>query len=190
MPQRSTDSPLSRRLFVAIITPVALLFIVGAMLTIQIVRMNETAHWVDHTDAVIARINDLQKQIIDQETGLRGYLLTGQRLFLEPYDRAHVLEAFDAIEQLVSDDPAAQSQLVETRARYVLWFRSTLDVVAPGASLDEPRRVESVALGKTRMDAVRTSVSCSGKSSAKPRWTISSSSIIRRNTAARSAGVA
>jgi CHASE3 domain sensor protein len=65
----SIDAPLARKLFVAIVTPLGLLLAFGIVLTLQIGRMTDTARAVDHTDEVIGRINELQKQIIDQETG-------------------------------------------------------------------------------------------------------------------------
>ncbi len=52
--------------------------------------MTDTVRWVDHTGEVISKIADLQRKIIDQEMALRGFLLTNDRAFLEPYDRARV----------------------------------------------------------------------------------------------------
>ena len=143
---------------VAIVTPFALLLAVGLLLTIQIVRMMETADWIDHTDEVIGRLSDLQRQIIDQETGVRGYLLTGERVFLEPYERAHPLDAFDALRVLVADNPAQQARLSETRERYLTWVAQSLDIVRPGAALDEHRSLENIRARKASMDAVRAAI--------------------------------
>src|ERR1044072_1467137 len=38
------------------------------------------------TQSQVRSSNDLLIAMLDQETGLRGYALTGDRIFLEPYD--------------------------------------------------------------------------------------------------------
>ena len=90
------DRPLARRLFLALALPVALLLVVGVVLGLQISRMRDTARWVDQTDAVLAKVFEVQKRMLDQETGLRGYLITGDRVFLQPYETANVRDALHA----------------------------------------------------------------------------------------------
>jgi CHASE3 domain sensor protein len=68
------DRPLARRLFLALALPVALLLVVGVVLGLQINRMHQTARWVDQADSVLAKAFEVQKRMLDQETGLRGYL--------------------------------------------------------------------------------------------------------------------
>jgi signal transduction histidine kinase/CheY-like chemotaxis protein/CHASE3 domain sensor protein len=108
---------------------------------------------------VIGTINDLQRQIIDQETGVRGFLLTSDRAFLEPFERAHPIEALDSLVVLMADNPAQQARLREVRARYAAWMELTLGVVQPGAALDPFRGEASLLERKARMDAVRVAVS-------------------------------
>ena len=70
--EQAESSELSRRLTIALVTPIILLVTMGTLLGFQVLRMSDDAHWVDHTDEVIATAVAVQKQIIDQETGLRG----------------------------------------------------------------------------------------------------------------------
>jgi CHASE3 domain sensor protein len=53
--------------------------------------------------------------MVDQETGVRGYLITGNEKFLEPYHRGSnaYAAAFQKIKDLTSDNPAQQSRLDE-----------------------------------------------------------------------------
>jgi CHASE3 domain sensor protein len=44
--------------------------------------------WVEHTDRVIGNANETVKLSIDMETGMRGFLLTGDERFLDPYEVA------------------------------------------------------------------------------------------------------
>ena len=56
---------LAQRLLIAVVAPVGLLLLVGLILAFQVVRLTDTAHWVDHTDEVISRISEIQTQIVD-----------------------------------------------------------------------------------------------------------------------------
>lgn len=44
--------------------------------------------WAEHTDRVINNANEAVKLTVDLETGMRGYLLSGDEKFLEPYETA------------------------------------------------------------------------------------------------------
>lgn len=48
----------------------------------------ESSRWVEHTHEVIADTRLLEKQMLDLETGQRGFLVTGDELFLEPFNSA------------------------------------------------------------------------------------------------------
>ena len=43
---------------------------------------------VNHTNVVRQRLNVFAADLVDAETGQRGFLLTGQEPFLEPYNQA------------------------------------------------------------------------------------------------------
>ncbi len=44
--------------------------------------------WVEHTDRVINNLNESSKLTVDLETGMRGFLITGDEHFLDPYEVA------------------------------------------------------------------------------------------------------
>ncbi|MPQ72260.1 CHASE3 domain-containing protein, partial [Pseudomonas sp. MWU12-2323] len=44
--------------------------------------------WVQHTDRVINNLNESARLTIDLETGMRGFLITGDEHFLDPYEVA------------------------------------------------------------------------------------------------------
>jgi CheY-like chemotaxis protein/signal transduction histidine kinase/CHASE3 domain sensor protein len=147
-------SLLARRLTLAMALPIALLLLLGAILGRQILRMSVDARWVDHSDQVIGTASETLKQIIDQETGLRGYLVTEQPSFLEPMERAHPLDGFARLHDLVSDNPRQQQKFEEVRRRYAYW----LDFVSPalqGRNLAAARSLDAMLEHKRRMDGVR-----------------------------------
>jgi signal transduction histidine kinase/CheY-like chemotaxis protein/CHASE3 domain sensor protein len=149
-------STVSRRLFMAVAIPVALLVVVGAILWAQIARMKEMALWVDHTDRVIARIYDVQKQIADQESALRGYLISEDRSFLEPYEQSQPARMLGELHDLVADNPAQVERVEDATQRYEAWFRLTTPIVAPGAKLAEFRSKAALDVRQRAMSRLRS----------------------------------
>ena len=61
---------------------------IGVINIIGLMNFNEVidSHkWVSHTHETIEEGSALEKAALDMETGLRGYLITGEDVFLEPY---------------------------------------------------------------------------------------------------------
>ena len=72
-----------------------------------------TLNWVEHSDRVIANTHSVSKLAVDQETGLRGFLITGNEAFLEPYrlGKPRMQAQLDALTVLVSDNPVQVERL-------------------------------------------------------------------------------
>ena len=66
-------------------------FVIGVLLVNagvafrQAARMHEDSFWVAHTHEVLASLTDLLSSVKDAETGVRGFLITGEPRYLEPY---------------------------------------------------------------------------------------------------------
>lgn len=54
----------------------------------QFEKVKEDNEWLVRSQTVIRYLSRLQRNILDMESGLRGYLLTGESIFLIPYDSA------------------------------------------------------------------------------------------------------
>jgi CHASE3 domain sensor protein len=96
-----------------------------------------TIGWVEHTDRVTRSASELQRRSIDMETGLRGFLITGEESFLEPYQSAlpRLKPDTDALRKLVSDNP----QQVE-RVDRIAGLQDSLERVRPRHDCRPPRR--------------------------------------------------
>jgi methyl-accepting chemotaxis protein len=112
------------------------------------------------TDAIVIRsaAAHLTTDLVNEETGIRGYLVTGNEVFLEPYNlgmkqlstdlqtiRAH--EALHPIMKHLVEDLA-----VPQIGRIQLFFQSEIDLVKSG-HMDEARA--KIGDGKAAMDAFR-----------------------------------
>ena len=100
--------------------------------------------------------------VVDQETGLRGYVLTDDLKFLEPYRKgrdaytARMKELMDAISM-----PEQHVRAVELARRIGVWQNDVAEkeVALMGQSrAADARRMEAEGAGKATMDAVREKV--------------------------------
>ena len=69
-----------------IISALLLALLIGGVYSF--IALSTANNWLRHTDEVRVGIAQLRSTVLDAETGLRGYLITGERDFLAPYDRA------------------------------------------------------------------------------------------------------
>ena len=78
----------------------------------------ETDHWVSHTHEVRRDIAAMLAAVVDLETGSRGYVITGDDGFLEPYRAAHgeVNRLYREVRRLTADNPDQQRRLDALRA--------------------------------------------------------------------------
>ncbi|MBE9157280.1 CHASE3 domain-containing protein [Nodosilinea sp. LEGE 06152] len=121
-----------RRLTRAIALPVVLLLLLSGISIWQITRLLSALEWVDHTGRVISQANSAQKLLLDMETGFRGYLLTGEPEFLEPYEQASTLiePSLEELKTLVADNPSQVQRIVELMTELQRWERQASPAIA------------------------------------------------------------
>ena len=78
---------------------------------------------VNHDLEVLQNAQLLQKYVVDAEAGQRGFIITGQEEFLDPYYSG--IKNFDSLieveKELVSDNPAAVATLEGIQASHMQW---------------------------------------------------------------------
>lgn len=84
---------------------------------LSISKLLTSSFWVDHTNVVIQKLEAVISTMKDAETGQRGFLLTGDVSFLEPYNGASEksLGILDSVEQLTIDNPPQTASCKELR---------------------------------------------------------------------------
>jgi PAS domain S-box-containing protein len=98
------DSRLYSRLLIRLLAlPIAALTLLALILGYGLQRLQESADLVDRADVVTLHANRLIKLMVDEETGLRGYLLVRNPTFLEPLHAAdkQIDAEFDTLFSLV-----------------------------------------------------------------------------------------
>jgi CHASE3 domain sensor protein len=153
-----TQDDFKRILVRAVVLPIILIGIFAGTLLWQVNNLLSTVQWVDHTDQVIAQAHEIQTLLVDRETGMRGYIITGNPIFLEPYNLAasQLPTTFSEFGRLVSDNPLEVKRLDELRVRYSEWDA----LVSSSISLKAKNGDAAAAQveGKNRMDAMRAQI--------------------------------
>ena len=74
--------------------------------------LTETASWVAHTHEVLEELDHILSGLQNSETGQRGYLLTGEERYLEPYNAAvnNLAKKIRKLRDLTKDNPAQQER--------------------------------------------------------------------------------
>jgi PAS domain S-box-containing protein len=123
-----------RRLLFRLITlPSIALGLLALTLAYGIQQMQRGARRVDRSDQVIAHANNLVKLMVDEETGLRGFLLTRDPAFLQPYREANqqLEPEFTALFNMVKRDPEQTARLQRLKTGFQAWRQDAAESIAP-----------------------------------------------------------
>lgn len=106
-----------------------------------------------------ASINKLLQQVLDAETGQRGYLLTGDERYLEPYTAAvaEIDQNLDGLRKLVTPYPDQLTDFV-TLSRHAARKMAEMDLsvrMRKEGNADAWKFVLTTDVGKEQMDAIR-----------------------------------
>jgi methyl-accepting chemotaxis protein len=163
--------------------PLLILLIVGGIAYRSTNTLIETSRQVAHTLIVLEEVEGVLSAMKDAETGERGYIITGEDAFLEPYHGglARVQDRIKRIGELAADNPNQQRRLdalkpliasklnevkVRIDTRRKSGFKAAADIVLGGEgkkTMDDVRSVitemknEENALLKQRTDAAEAS---------------------------------
>ncbi|BDT90796.1 histidine kinase [Nocardia sputorum] len=128
MTTKTGRPPVSARLtaqawFQLVLAAMVLVVIIGTVAGAQVIAQTNrvTDRLLDKTLPAAAEAYRLQNALVDQETGLRGYGITGDRQFLQPYQDGARDEAQSVarLRELLADRPSLLHELdaIESSAR-------------------------------------------------------------------------
>jgi diguanylate cyclase (GGDEF)-like protein/PAS domain S-box-containing protein len=136
---------------------------VGGVVSLWVsTELERTASRVAHTYEVIDKLETLLSGLQDAETGQRGYLLTGQENYLEPYNSGiqSTKKDFQSLRKLTVDNLHQQKRLDTLETLSASKFR----VIAKTIRLQKSQgfapalRVVQINEGKRLMDAIRQTI--------------------------------
>ncbi|MFF3698991.1 CHASE3 domain-containing protein [Streptomyces sp. NPDC002221] len=103
----------------------------------------------------------LESALLNQETGIRGYGLTGTPAFLEPYQQGLTEQATytATLERLLDDDGAELGDLRRVQSAVEKWqARIARPIAASRAGAASPLATERADEGRTEFDALRSAM--------------------------------
>jgi len=150
-----------------VLTFAAILVVAGVLFSVAVVntsKLMETVKWNVHTYKVLQESEALLLSMVNIETGMRGFVASGDEKFLEPFKQGQkdFTTHFDKVKALTSDNPAQQVRLDKLMSQHQQFMGvanalATLrrDVSAGKAPLDSLLREFAAGKDKAAMDAFR-----------------------------------
>ena len=136
--------------------PIVACLLLAGVLVWQINGSNRTVHSIGESDQTIAYATRIEKLVVDEETGLRGYQITSDTRFLEPYNQAEepLTETVAQLSAVI--DPAHLPLLNQFKAEHDSWRLQFAQPVIRSVSEKRPvRDVDLNLTGRRRMDSMR-----------------------------------
>lgn len=154
------------------IIALSLMVIIAIVVFISVNSLLRNSEWVEHTYKVVDSGNKLLMYMIDQETGMRGYAVTGDEEYLEPYNqgRANFVAGISELKATVKDNPVQVRRLNEIEQEANLWKNEVADkYIELRASIKEGEEYRNqlfnlinTGQGKRSMDNMRHLVDNAG----------------------------
>ncbi|WP_439559720.1 response regulator [Dyadobacter sp.] len=125
-------------------------------------KLINNSELVNHTNEVLLEAEAIISHMKDAETGQRGFLVTLEPAFLEPYNGAYekTTRSYNRLSELTLDNPAQQKYLREIKALYEAKFGQMQNIIdmtrkTPGFATDTEARLREMLRGKKVMDDLR-----------------------------------
>ncbi|WP_342085981.1 response regulator [Dyadobacter sp. OTU695] len=125
-------------------------------------KLINNSELVNHTNAVLIEAEAVISHMKDAETGQRGFLITGETQFLEPYEGAYekTTESYNNLVELTADNPIQQKTLREVKALYEAKFgqmQNIIDMARKSSNFlyNTDDRLREMVRGKKIMDDLR-----------------------------------
>jgi methyl-accepting chemotaxis protein len=148
--------------------PLACLVVVGAFCFGATMRLVQTSHWVSRSHQILEGLESLLSLLKDAETGQRGYVLTGNESYLEPYQAAipGIERALDLLKKLSAGN-SEQGKRIETLrspiASKMAELQQTIDLRRE-KGIEAAAEVVKTDRGKQYMDEIRKIIMAASES--------------------------
>jgi len=133
-----------------------ILVVISAVSYTFITNLLESNKLVDHSNVVIQKLEKAMSVIKDAETSQRGFMLTDQRDFLQPYRGAYQNASFllSQVQQLTANN-LYQQHYVLLAKRLLNNEANVLDEMIQKEETRDTVYVDDLRLGKSMMDSLR-----------------------------------
>ncbi|ANF86375.1 chemotaxis protein CheY [Pseudomonas antarctica] len=157
-PASSVDEKSFRKLLSRnVALPLGVGVLSAAFFVVLITYLLSVIQWVEHTDRVINNLNESSKLTVDLETGLRGFLITGDEHFLDPYEVAkpRIIGDLRNLQELVADNPQQVDRLKRLESMQAEWNKYAQSMIDLQRQSGDYRGAVKSGRGKSLTDAIR-----------------------------------
>ena len=157
---------LKKKLVIGFCIPLFLILLIAITVYFSLNKLLKSNEWVNHTYEAIDIGNGITSSLVNMETGLRGFLVSGKDAFLEPYDNGKIdFEALlDKAKIHVADNPKQVGLLNKVETLEGKWQNLHVQVamsyrreVSDGAlAADNFKTISARTVGKEKFDGFRT----------------------------------
>ncbi|WP_152188639.1 methyl-accepting chemotaxis protein [Georgenia satyanarayanai] len=150
---------IGRRLAAGYAAALALMAVIGVVSFTNTASLVTNSGWVEHTHEVLNKAEEVLSSLTDAEAGQRGYVITGEDAYLEPYTAARdsVGAHLAAVRDLTADNPAQQARLADLEPLVATKFeemQQTIDVRSD-EGFEAAQAIVLSDAGKAVMDEIR-----------------------------------
>jgi len=144
------DMALRTKIMMGSCVPLVFMVFLGIASIVSIKSLLDTSRWVDHTHIAIQKAMEIEKLMLDLETGERGFLIAGKEEFLEPYNagKRAITDKIREAKKHVDDNPEQVEKLTEIDTLISTWYRKAAE-----PEIAERRKVNESA-GDVTMESV------------------------------------
>ncbi len=145
--------------YLGLVLALAILIAVGVDSYNSIRSLIAAADQVDDSIQTLSALDDVLISAVNAETGQRGYLITGDSAYLQPYKdaRSQIGQDVQKLEQFVANDPAQSQPLVALKSAIAAMdqeLQATIDL-RQSQGFDAAQQLVSSDKGKALMDDMR-----------------------------------
>lgn len=135
---------------------------IGVSSKLSVNKLVEAVDWQNHTYMVKTNLQSLEKDLLDAETGQRGFIFTGKEEYLEPYKTGTtaLFKSVNELKILIEDNPKQVKVLEEAEEiarKKIAELAETISLKRAG----KERELKNLVLsdkGKMLMDEFRNKI--------------------------------
>ncbi|KAA3451587.1 hypothetical protein C7I87_06095 [Mesorhizobium sp. SARCC-RB16n] len=152
--------PILSKLLAAFIVVLATIFVSSAVVYDRLLVVEEAKNWRIHTTDVMLSLSAARHAVLNQESNLRGYVLTGDDRFLESsrQSNARYEVLISKLKDLTKDSPSQQSRLNTLDDLEKKWRSSVgereIALMATPEGQEGARAIERSMAGRTLIDLI------------------------------------
>ena len=157
-PASSVDEKSFRKLLGRnVALPLSVGVLSAVFFVVLITYLLSVIQWVEHTDRVINNLNETSKLTVDLETGMRGFLITGDEHFLDPYEVAkpRIISDLRNLQALVADNPEQVDRLKRLESLQMAWNTYAQSMIDMQRQSGDFRTAVKAGRGKSLTDEIR-----------------------------------